>query len=79
MKLRFFQQVYFVSGLAPSLIAVLAGSLVHAQEAVESEESVRSRSPLLYVEAPVLVEDGVDPVMPLRARLASPELGPAFG
>ena len=83
MKLRFFQQVYFVSGLAPSLIAVLAGSLVHAQEAVESEESVRSRSPLLYVEAPVLVEDGVDPVMPLRARLASPELDPesdpAFG
>ena len=83
MKLRFFQQVYFVSGLAPSLIAVLAGSLVHAQEAVESEESVRSRSPLLYVEAPVLVEDGVDPVMPLKARLASPELDPesdpAFG
>jgi tetratricopeptide (TPR) repeat protein len=83
MKLRFFQQVYFVSGLAPSLIAVLAGSLVHAQEAVESEESVRSRSPLLYVEAPVLVEDGVNPVMPLRARLASPELDPesdpAFG
>jgi hypothetical protein len=76
MKLRFFQQVYFVSGLAPSLIAVLAGSLVHAQEAVEPEESIRSRSPLLYVEAPVLVEDGVDPVMPLRARLASPELDP---
>jgi hypothetical protein len=83
MKLRFFQQVYFVSGLAPSLIAVLAGSLLHAQEAVEPEERVRSRSPLLYVETPVLVEDGVDPVMPLRAGLANPEpdpeSDPAFG
>ena len=78
MRRRFLQHIYFVSGLAPGLIAVLAGSLVHAQEAVEPEESVRSRSPLLHIDAPVFVEEGVDPVMPLRAPLADPESDPAF-
>lgn len=76
MRRRFLQHIYFVSGLAPGLIAVLAGSLVHAQEAVEPEESVRSRSPLLYIDTPVFVEEGVDPVMPLRASFANPELDP---
>jgi len=83
MKLRFLQHIYFVSGLAPSLIAALAGSLVHAQEAEEPEGSVRSRSPLLYIDMPVRVDDGVDPVMPLSARFANlefdPESDPGFG
>jgi tetratricopeptide (TPR) repeat protein len=79
MRQRFLQQIYFVFGLAPGLIAVLAGSLVHAQEAVESEESVRQRSPLLYIDTPLLVEEGLDPMMPLRAPLVDPESDPAFG
>ena len=83
MKLRFLQYIYFVSGMAPSLIAALAGSLVHAQEAVEPQESDRSRSPLLYIDRPVMVVDGVDPVMPLSARFANlesdPESDPGFG
>ncbi|MFT7470360.1 MAG: hypothetical protein ACI8XU_000248 [Kiritimatiellia bacterium] len=76
MRRRFLQHIYFVSGLAPGLIAALAGSLVHAQETVEPEESVRSRSPLLYIDTPVFVEDGMDPVMPLRAPFADPEFDP---
>jgi hypothetical protein len=76
MRRRFLQHIYFVSGLAPGLIAALAGSLVHAQEAVEPEESVRSRSPLLYIDTPVFFENGVDPVMPQKAAFAEPELDP---
>ena len=78
MRLRFLQHTYLVSGLAVGLIAALAGSLVHAQEAVEPEESIRSRSPLLYIDTPVLVEEGVDPMMPLRALPIDPETDPAF-
>lgn len=79
MRLRFLQHTYLVSGLASSLIAALAGSLVHAQEPVESEETIRSRSPLLYIDTPVLLEEGLDPIMPLRAPFIDPETDPAFG
>jgi len=82
MRLRFLQYAYLLSGLASSLMAVLAGSLVHAQEAVEPEESVRSRSPLLYIDTPVLVEEGLDPLMPFIRQSVppiDPEADPAFG
>jgi tetratricopeptide (TPR) repeat protein len=56
---------------------------VTAQETVEPQESVRSRSPLLYIDTPVLVEEGLDPLMPLRVQLIDPEFDPeadpAFG
>ena len=65
--------------MAPSLIAALAGSLVYAQEAGEPAESDRSRLPLLYIDPPVFVEDGANPVMPLGALVADPEADPAFG
>jgi tetratricopeptide (TPR) repeat protein len=79
MRRRFLQHIYFLSGLAPSLIAALAGSLVYAQEAGEPAESDRSRLPLLYIDPPVFVEDGVNPVMPLKALVVDPESDPAFG
>ncbi len=79
MRQRFLQHIYLISGLAPGLIAVLAGSLVHAQEATEPEENVRSRSPLLYIDRPLLVEEGLDPMMPSREPLVDPEADPAFG
>ncbi|PCI76581.1 MAG: hypothetical protein COB20_10265 [SAR86 cluster bacterium] len=79
MRLRFLGHTYLVSGLASGLIAVLAGFSVSAQEAAESDESVRSRSPLLYIDLPVLVVEGVDPIMPLRAPPIDPETDPAFG
>ena len=79
MRLRFLQQTYWVSGLALGLIAVLAGSLASAQEeAVEPVQSIRSQSPLLYFDRPVLVEEGLDPLMPMRAPLLDPEADPAF-
>lgn len=80
MRLRFFKQTYLVPGLASGFIAVLAGSLAQAQEeAVEPVESIRSQSPLLYIDRPVVVEEGLDPLMPTRARLIDPETDPAFG
>lgn len=83
MRPRFLQHTYLVSGLASGLIVALAGSSVYAQQAEEPEVSVRSRSPLLYIDMPVRVVDGVDPLIPLRARLFDPEFDPetdpAFG
>lgn len=81
MRLRFLHHTYLVSGLASSLVVALVGSSVHAQEAdaVESEESVRSRSPLLYIDIPIALVEGLDPVMPLRAPPIDPEIDPAFG
>ena len=79
MRRRFLQHIYLLSGLAPGLILALAGSLVHAQEAGEPAESDRSRLPLLYIDPPVFVEDGVNPVMPLKTPVVDPESDPAFG
>ena len=79
MRLLFLQHTYWVSGFAFSLIAILAGPSVYAQESVEPEESVGARSPVLYIDLPVLVKEGLDPIMPLRATLIGPETDPAFG
>ena len=81
MRLRFLQHIYLVAGLASSLIAALAGSSVYAQEAVAPEGGDHSRSPLLYIDLPILVKEGLDPLMPLPlwAPLIDPETDPAFG
>tara|TARA_B110000858_G_scaffold198464_1_gene265348 strand:+ start:15084 stop:16472 length:1389 start_codon:yes stop_codon:yes gene_type:complete len=81
MKLRVLQHIYLVSSLASSVIAALAGSSVCAQESVELEESVRSRSSFLFIDTPILVKEGVDPIMPLRRKAPpiDPESDPAFG
>ena len=81
MKLRFLQHIYLISGLASSSIAVLAGSSVYAQESVEPEESVPSRTSLLFIDRPVLVTEGVDPIIPLRRKAPpiDPESDPDFG
>jgi len=80
MRLRFLQHTCLVSGLASGLIAALAGSVAYGQEAaVEPVESIRSQSPLLYIDRPVFVEEGLDPLMPIRPPLVDPETDPAFG
>lgn len=82
MNLHFLQRTHLLIGLASSFIGISAVSSVYAQEEqeVESEESIRARSPLLYIDMPVRVVEGVDPMMPLpaQAQLIDPELDPAF-
>ena len=80
MRLRFLQHIYLVSGMASSLIAVLSGSSVYAQEAAAPEGGDHSRSPLLYIDSPILVKEGLDPLMPLPrwVPLIDPETDPAF-
>ncbi len=65
-------------GLASGLFVALCGGHVHAQEASEPDESLTQRSPLLYVDTPVLIQDGIDPVLPPVIGLADPEDDPAF-
>ncbi|GJM13078.1 MAG: hypothetical protein DHS20C12_14810 [Pseudohongiella sp.] len=65
-------------GLASSLIGLLVAPTLSAQEELESEESIRARSPLKYIDRPVRLVEGLDPIMPSRAPLLDPELDPAF-
>lgn len=79
MRRRLLQHSYLVASLASSLVAALGGFAVHAQDTVESEESIRARSPLLYFDTPIAVEDGLDPVLPSRALPLDPQSDPNFG
>lgn len=78
MRPRLPQYSYLLASLASGFVATLGGFAVSAQEVEESEESIRSRSPLLYFDMPVAVEDGLDPVMPLRPPPVDPESDPEF-
>ena len=75
MRLQFLH--HNCMGLASGLIVALWGGHVLAQEAPEPDASLTPRSPLLYVDTPVLVEDGIDPALP-AARSADPATDPAF-
>lgn len=77
MRLRFHHQT--ISRFASSFVAALAVSSVLAQEAApESEEVTRARSPLLYVDPPFRIIEGVDPVITPAPELIDPESDPAF-
>ncbi|MEX0963142.1 MAG: hypothetical protein WDZ52_03750 [Pseudohongiellaceae bacterium] len=66
-------------GLASALLAALAGATsVAAQDAAEPEQNQVRRPPLLYVDQPYLMEEGIDPAIPQVARLSAPESDPAF-
>jgi hypothetical protein len=62
------------------VLGLCLGSVVHAQEATEPEESERSRSPLLYIDRPAAIVDGLDPIMPEPPVVPAidPEADPAF-
>lgn len=65
-------------GLASALISLVAGTGVFAQEAAQTEATLQARSPLLYVDLPFPVEEGIDPIVPPIPRLVEPEADPAF-
>ena len=76
MRLRFLHYTYI--GLASGLIASFVGTNVLAQEAPAPDESLIPRSPLLYVDSPVRVESGIDPILPLSATQSDPATDPGF-
>lgn len=71
--------------LSIGLIAALATCSAFAQDRADSTapmdvvERDRTRSPLLYIDKPVAIEAGLDPVMPLFETQPDPELDPEFG
>lgn len=81
MRLLFLQHIRLVSGLASGLSLALVAPLAYAQEAAEPVESVRSQSPLRYFDTPVLVQEGLDPLIPTVRQgmpLINPETDPGF-
>ncbi len=77
MRSRFF----ILAAIPGGLIAFLAASNVIAQEPLDTVESVDSRqrrSALLYIEKPVAIEAGVDPIMQAIELGPQPELDPAL-
>lgn len=76
-------QIEFVKGgtiLTALLLLINAGQLA-AQEAVEATaepQQSQSRQEIKYIDTPVLIMAGIDPVMPLPAAVQDPEDDPEF-
>lgn len=69
---------YTGMGLASGLVVAFAGVSALAQEASEPEAAPSQRSPLLYVDSPVRIADGIDPVLPTVNLPLDPESDPRF-
>ncbi len=78
MALGLPRNTYLAARMICATALVFGGFSVQAQETEETEESIRARSPLLYIDRPVAVRDGLDPVMPLRTPIVDPEIDSAF-
>ncbi len=76
MKLGFLH--HSCIGLASGLVVAFAATDALAQEVAEPDESLLPRSPLLRVDRPVLVVEGIDPIISSDASLLDPALDPAF-
>jgi len=79
MRLQILQRAYLQIGLVSGFMTVFAGYSVHAQEAAEASEADLARPSIQYIDKPVLLVPGIDPIMPLRELAIDPESDPGFG